>query len=193
MEKLAHILKNHIGSVLSIMLVMLIIITGLTFSYRTQLKEGAISEALIANQMLEINKLKGDVLTLTSEKEKLIEQVAQTVVQYDQRIDQLNDTLKFQNDYGYQIPDYVITYLNDSGFASTSALLATLSEQDDLIPISGVLGGTMRWWPENSIVLNEKWVFGYFEDGHILGYALLHYSFDASNQLIWRVVETFVE
>ena len=83
MEKMAHRLRNHIGSVLSIMLVMLIIITGLTFSYRAQLKEGAISEALIANQLLEINKLKGDVLTLTSEKEKLIEQVAQTVVQYE--------------------------------------------------------------------------------------------------------------
>ena len=190
---MAHRLRNHIGSVLSIMLVMLIIITGLTFSYRAQLKEGAISEALIANQLLEINKLKGDVLTLTSEKEKLIEQVAQTVVQYDQKIDQLNDTLKFQNDYGYQLPDYVITYLNDQGLDSASALLATLSEHNDLIPISGILGGTMRWWPENSIVLNEEWVFGYFEDGHILGYALLNYNFDATNQPIWSVVETFVE
>ncbi len=190
MEKMANVLKNHIGSVLSIMLIMLITII---VSYRTELKESAISETLIANQTLEINKLKGDVDALTLEREKLIEQVAQTVVQYDNKIDQLNDTLKFQNDYGYQLPDYVITYLNDHGFESTAALLATLSEQSELIPISGVLGGTMQWWPENSIVLNEKWVFGYFEDGHILGYALLNYSFDASNQLIWRVVETFVE
>lgn len=193
MEKLANIMKNHIGSLLSIMLVMLISIIGLTFSYRAQVNETNLSKELVASQTFEMNKLKGDVNTLTLEKEKLIEQVAQTVVKHDQEVEQLNKTIKYINDYSYTLPDYVVRYLNDYGFNSASELLSTLKDQNDLIPVSGVLGGKMQWWPELSAVLNERLVFGYFEDGHILGHALLEYTFDEKNTLKWRVIDFFLD
>lgn len=193
MEKMANLFKNHIGYVLSIMLVMLITIIWLAFLYRAEINEGAVSEEINASQTLEISKLKGDVDALNKDKEKLIEQVAQTVVKYDQEIEHLNETITYLNNFSYTLSDFDVEHLKEKGFESDTALLNTLKDHNDLIPVSGVLGGSMQWWPELSVVLNDRMVFGYFEDGHILGHALLEYSFDEENTLIWRVIEVFLD
>ncbi|HAS73912.1 MAG TPA: hypothetical protein DCS67_07185, partial [Clostridiales bacterium UBA8960] len=138
----------------------------------------------------------GEISTLSKEKEDLIKQVAQTAVEYEAKLDvQKNelDTLKKQLEMSYTLPDYVISRLNDHGYKSPLELLETLKDQNALIPVQGVLGGTMRWWPDQSVVLNERFVFGYFEDGHILGYGLLEYTFDNNGSLVWKLIDTYLD
>ncbi len=58
-----------------------------------------------------------------------------------------------------------------------SFLRDRLQERPDLIPTEGVLGGTMNFYDREAIhVLNDKWMFATFEDGHIMGQLILSYD-----------------
>lgn len=57
-------------------------------------------------------------------------------------------------------------------------LLADLAERPELIPHAGVLGGSMHFVPEESRVLNRRWVWAVFEDGHVRGSMLLEYALE---------------
>lgn len=71
-------------------------------------------------------------------------------------------------------------------------IIADLLNHNELIPYDGVLGGKM-WFcsKENVYVLSDKWVYAYFDDGHINGYMLLRYS--VSNGIIsWKVIDSYL-
>ena len=193
MERIKAMLKEH-AVLIAIILLVGIIIMAFTI-YNQSL---AINENMSRIQAIERDSTlkSGEISTLSKEKEDLIKQVAQTAVEYEAKLDvQKNelDTLKKQLEMSYTLPDYVISRLNDHGYKSPLELLETLKDQNALIPVQGVLGGTMRWWPDQSVVLNERFVFGYFEDGHILGYGLLEYTFDNNGSLVWKLIDTYLD
>jgi len=73
-------------------------------------------------------------------------------------------------------------------------IVAGLQKHPELIPYKGVLGGRMGFYFADMIwVLNKKWVFAYFEDGHIGGWMLLEFKVSQggkisfSNELQGRV------
>lgn len=48
-------------------------------------------------------------------------------------------------------------------------IVEDLKMHTELIPYKGILGGTMGFYGDNDIhVLTNRWVFAYFQDGHIL-------------------------
>lgn len=64
-----------------------------------------------------------------------------------------------------------------------------LVKRSDLIPFEGVLGGTMGFYDENRIhILNYKWVYAHFEDGHIGGEMLLEYGLSEDGKINWKVI-----
>jgi len=70
-------------------------------------------------------------------------------------------------------------------------LKKALRERPDLINHKPVLGGTM-FFPEKGIrVLTDKWILAEFEDGHILGYALIEYQVK-SGKISFRVIDSYV-
>jgi hypothetical protein len=86
-----------------------------------------------------------------------------------------------------QPPDLKINDIDDP----ISYLKKDLKKRKDLIPYDGVLGGTMGFYDENSIhVLNYKWVYAHFEDGHIGGEMLLEYSI-SDGKINWKVIDAF--
>jgi hypothetical protein len=85
-------------------------------------------------------------------------------------------------------PDLKIDSINDP----ISYLKKDLIKRNDLIPYTGVLGGTMGFYDENSIhVLNYKWIYAYFEDGHIGGEMLLEYNILEDGKINWKVIDAF--
>jgi hypothetical protein len=85
-------------------------------------------------------------------------------------------------------PDLNIESINDP----ISYLKKDLIKRNDLIPYTGVLGGTMGFYDENSIhVLNYKWIYAYFEDGHIGGEILLEYNILEDGRINWKVIDAF--
>ncbi len=193
MEKLTTMLKEHVILIFTVLLIALVVSIGLLI---TQSNDIEALQAEITTLESERTTQDSEIATLNQEKEALIKQVAQTAVDYDARIAEINlakDALESKLDVSFTLPDYVLDGLVTRGFKTPLALLEELATHDELLPVEGVLGGSMKWWPEYSVVLNEKYVFGYFEDGHILGYALLKYSFDKDDNLKWQVIDTYLD
>ena len=70
-------------------------------------------------------------------------------------------------------------------------LINDLMKYPELIPYKGVLGGKMGFYQENNIkVLNDRWVFAEFEDGHIGGAMLLEYKVSKDGTITWKVLES---
>jgi hypothetical protein len=66
-------------------------------------------------------------------------------------------------------------------------LRESLVARADLIPFPGVLGGTMRFLPDDGIVLLQPpHAFARFEDGHIGGSMLLEYTVLAGPEIEWK-------
>lgn len=196
MEKLTTMLKEHVILLFTVLLIALVVSIGLLVTLGNQSRNMDDLRVEISNLESERATQDTEITKLNQEKEALIKQVAQTAVDYDAKIAEINlvnDALESKLEMSYTLPDYVLDGLDQHGFKTPLALLENLGTHDELLPIKGVLGGSMKWWPEYSIVLNEKYVFGYFEDGHILGYALLKYTFDEDDTLKWQVVNTYTD
>ena len=64
-----------------------------------------------------------------------------------------------------------------------------LVKRNDLIPYEAVVGGTMGFYDENRIhILNHRWVYAHFEDGHIGGEMLLKYDLTDNGKIDWQVI-----
>ena len=88
-----------------------------------------------------------------------------------------------------QIENLARAGLNDP----VHTLVRDLQGHPELIP-PGDLGGTMGFYDSTQIhVLNERWVYAYFEDGHIAGYGLFEFSISDGNRVRWKRVSTFID
>jgi hypothetical protein len=63
---------------------------------------------------------------------------------------------------------------NDEIYNKTNLIKVSFLQQKNLIPDSAVLGGTMR--VQDIKVLNHKWVYVSYSDGHIMNDALFTYK-----------------
>ncbi|ANB01945.1 hypothetical protein [Ectothiorhodospira sp. BSL-9] len=66
-------------------------------------------------------------------------------------------------------------------------LLNDLVQQPELIDHDPVLGGTLFFVPDETHILNDRWVLATFEDGHVRGQMLLEYEV-AFGTIDWRVL-----
>jgi regulator of replication initiation timing len=132
---------------------------------------------------------------LNAEKERLVDDVTSLIIEKKQETEQLKleiEALESKVESAIIPFDFVMVQLKDKGFETPEELLDTLSNENDLIPYDGVLGGTMRWWPTESRIINSEWVLGYFEDGHILGHALLEYQIDEQQNVTWKLIKAIL-
>ncbi len=87
--------------------------------------------------------------------------------------------------------DSEIRYLIENGLTNpVNQLKEDLTARDDLIPVEGVLGGTMRIYSTDQIrILPGRYVFAVFEDGHIQGNLILQYDVK-DGQISWKIIES---
>ncbi len=68
-----------------------------------------------------------------------------------------------------------------------------LAAGQGIIGSASVLGGTMGFYFMDGIhILNKKWVFAYFEDGHLAGAMLLRYDIDDDGDISWKVLDEMI-
>ncbi len=65
-------------------------------------------------------------------------------------------------------------------------ILEDLARHPELIPFTGVQGGTMRFHPAQSAVISPEWAYGYFEDGHIAGRGLFEFRVEPGGGIAWK-------
>jgi hypothetical protein len=68
-------------------------------------------------------------------------------------------------------------------------IIDDLYNNPQLIPHEGVLGGTMRFHSKDDLTLiNSRWAFARYEDGHITGEMLLEYDVNPNGTISWNVL-----
>jgi len=92
------------------------------------------------------------------------------------------------------IDEHQIERLQKKGLSDpVNDLRKDLMGEPELITREGVLGGTMGFYFSEGIhVLNERWVFAYFEDGHVGGAMLLRFDILPDGSIQWKVLDELV-
>ncbi|TCT14928.1 hypothetical protein EDC18_10478 [Natranaerovirga pectinivora] len=123
--------------------------------------------------------------------DKLVNQI-EDLIRENEILKNENQLLKTDMIMTLPFDELSLRIIAEKGISDINTILEDLNNNNDLIPYEGVLGGTMTWWPTESILLNERWVLGYFEDGHINGYGLLHYKIDEGMRISWELLDAFL-
>lgn len=91
--------------------------------------------------------------------------------------------------------DHYINEMKKKGLANpVDDIISDLQKHPELIPYNGTLGGTMGFYFKKEIwVLNSKWVFAYFEDGHTSGYLLLEYTVTDDGRINWKRIAAMMD
>lgn len=154
---------------------------------------------ILVNSTINNKKLMKDnekLISLNNELTKDIHTVKDENKKYKSDIDRLNkekDEMKIKLDESLIVDERILKRIEKKGYSDYKNILKDLELHPELIPYEGVLGGTMHWWHGESYLLNEKWVYGYFEDGHINGYALLEYKINDDKTITWVVLDSYLE
>lgn len=88
--------------------------------------------------------------------------------------------------------DHVVAITTEPIGISEDMIIADLLDHPELIPYEAVLGGKMAFFKENTKVLSDRWVFAYFEDGHVYGNMLLSYKIQ-NGIITWEVIDSHME
>ena len=109
-----------------------------------------------------------------------------------------NDSLSVQLQYlriEHAIPPFLdlrqTDYLRERGLANpVKDIRNDLVASPGLIKRPGVLGGEMGFYFRDGIhILNHRWVFAYFEDGHVGGALLLRYEIGDDGEIKWEALD----
>ncbi|MBN2899321.1 MAG: hypothetical protein JXO44_11155 [Clostridia bacterium] len=169
-------------TILSILLIVSVLISGYLLVTVQKLQE--VNESLQTKQ-IKLSESLTDMSALNSESSEMIKKLTIEV----QKIN--SEKLELQNDLNntLTLDELSKQRLKAMGYEDYSLILNDLNHHNNLIPFEGVLGGSMAWRPENAVLLNDKWVYATFDDGHIDGTALLTFKIDNNKTISWEIVD----
>lgn len=125
---------------------------------------------------------------------KNLNQEKQTLIAENKKLNDLHDSIKPSQTNNIFLSSFDIRNMKSKGLADpVQALTSDLKKHKELIPYSGVNGGTMSFYGDNSVwILTSKWVLAYFEDGHISGYMLLEYNISNNGVISWKKIASMM-
>jgi len=90
---------------------------------------------------------------------------------------------------GMLLEDYEIEQLQKAGLSDpVSQLQEDLRAHVDMLPFKGKVGGTMAFG--RIVLLNRRWVYAEFDDGHYGGVVLFEYEVLPSGTVQWTIIKT---
>ncbi len=152
----------------------------------------AISVLVMAKYQITLNQVNQRVTDLEGEKTTWTQREANLTSQVSELKSQVHAKNELIKTFPTNNPD-IINGLKRRGFnGEVQEIIADLLNHNELIPYDGVLGGKMGFYSkENVYVLSDKWVYAYFDDGHVNGYMLLSYSV-SSGIISWKVIDSYL-
>ncbi len=125
-----------------------------------------------------------ETLTRTVTENAELKKQAQSVkVEAEAREKELVE-LKEKMGSSQAIPSHVMASIRHNG-VEPDALLADLRQNPTVIPEQPVLGGTMGF--TDTAIINQRWVYGAYEDGHIAGAAVFQWQVKDSS-IVWTPI-----
>ncbi len=98
--------------------------------------------------------------------------------------------IKSQEGNAPALEPYMLESMKRAGISDPSRLIEDLKQNPSVIPEEAVLGGTMGF--TQVALINEHWVYGSYEDGHIAGAAIFQWEVKDS-AIIWTPVLVYKE
>lgn len=167
-NKVPHILLYIIPSIIAVIFIILFINTINNLNQ---------AEKSYKDRIEKHNQEKKELIAGYKEKEKLFK---------------ISENLKINN---IALLEYFIEEMKRKGLTNpVENIISDLQKHPELIPYEGTLGGTMGFYFKKEIwVLNNKWVFAYFEDGHTGGYLLLEYIVSDEGKISWERIASMMD
>lgn len=114
-----------------------------------------------------------------------------------QRIKHLNSAIEYietkaKTSVRSMLDEFMLQELREKGLSDPEKqILDDLAKHPEIIKEEGVLGGTMGFYDMSSaVILNEKWVYAPYDDGHITGYMVAEYSVSGGGKISWKVIKS---
>lgn len=107
------------------------------------------------------------------------------------KIDSLNKVLEevqIDQNYWFDVQNEGAYFLENGIKDPEKAIESSLRKRMDLIPIEGVLGGTMRFG--NIKILSNNWVIADYNDGHVEGRAIYKYQLTKNNTFEFQILDS---
>ncbi len=98
--------------------------------------------------------------------------------------------LKKEIAFAPKLEPYMLDAMKQAGVTDPSLLTEDLKRNPSVIPEEPVLGGTMQFTKVG--IIDDHWVYGAYEDGHIAGSAIFQWEYRDSG-IIWTPVLVFRE
>lgn len=177
MKKLSILLNIFFGIILVILIIQLLNKNEILNEMKSESLRYQEEELLKINKQLETNN------KLSQELEQMME--------IKQKLELENKELIEEVEYLTIIDVSSIHGLKNQGVNDYNIITEDLYSHPELIPFDGILGGTMQFF--NVYILNDKWVYARFEDGHIQGYGLYEFSLDDNLNISWKVIDAILD
>ena len=114
-----------------------------------------------------------------------------------ERFDEMKKELAIYKELAYYkdvLNDVDYSYLQKKGLKEPiKQIKEDLMSKPEIIEIKGIKGGKIDFYDSRNIyILNSKWVYAFFEDGHIAGSVLLEYTIN-NGKIKWQVIKVITE
>lgn len=91
--------------------------------------------------------------------------------------------------YGYWFnPKYFDDFYSKQGIAKIEYICDSLRNNPKLIPMDGILGGTMHF--EKIDLLSSEWVIAEYNDGHTMGKAIYKYKINGDGSISFKIIKS---
>ena len=171
---------DNLSNKKNIIIVMIILVVVVLLYQNNQLKKDL--ESMKDNSIIQaevIDEKEENIDSITKDYEKAIITMKAIEAENQELSQKLEDS---------KIIDYVTSIrLERMGIDDYKIIEKDLLEKPELISIDGVLGGTMFF--TDAHLLNEKWVYATFEDGHIMGSGLYKFEIISANEIKWKEIQ----
>jgi len=171
---------DNLSNKKNIIIVMIILVVVVLLYQNNQLKKDL--ESMKDNSIIQaevIDEKEENIDSITKDYEKAIITMKAIEAENQELSQKLEDS---------KIIDYVTSIrLERMGIDDYKIIEEDLLEKPELISIDGVLGGTMFF--TDAHLLNEKWVYATFEDGHIMGSGLYKFEIISANEIKWKEIQ----
>ncbi len=103
-------------------------------------------------------------------------------------LEKQNEILKDKRNYWFDI-DYDGHYLTERGIDDPVAFIdSSLRNSTELLPLEGVLGGTMRFVKIQ--LIGSNWVLADYNDGHIQGRSIYRFELDENGNAQFEIIDS---
>jgi len=184
-------MKNNHVKIYSILTVIIIILLVVIVSRELKINtQNELSLQLETDMNSRINKLNDNIDSLIDENRLLSDKLNNSEEMNSLKATEIKRLKKELELSVERIEDLIIVdhttirNLENQGIFNYKDIELDLAEKPELIGYDGVLGGTMFFWSIH--LLDDRWVYAEFEDGHIAGSGIYEYTIDENGMITWK-------